>query len=121
MLKNLLLRGRFLAALLCCLISSVVVTAQTKYKGKVIGSDDKQPVIGASIRLKGSTTGAITDVNGEFTLTLKPGNVLVISYIGYQSTEVTVGTDPNLKITLKAGSNSLNEVVVTGYGSQRKK
>lgn len=51
MLKNLLLRGRFLAVLLCCLISSMVVMAQTKYKGKVIGSDDKQPVVGASIRL----------------------------------------------------------------------
>lgn len=121
MLKNLLLRGRFLAVLLCCLISSVVVMAQTKYKGKVIGSDDKQPVVGASIRLKGSTTGAVTDVNGEFTLSLKPGNVLVISYIGYQTTEVTVGADPSLRITLTAGSNALNEVVVTGYGSQRKK
>ncbi|SDP59153.1 TonB-linked outer membrane protein, SusC/RagA family [Mucilaginibacter sp. OK268] len=121
MFKSLLLKGRFLGVLLCCLVSSLVVTAQTKYKGKVIGSDDKLPVVGASVRIKGTTTGSVTDVNGEFTLSLSPGNTLVISYIGYQTTEVKVGTDANIRITLQAGNNSLNEVVVTGYGSQRKK
>ncbi|NHA04566.1 TonB-dependent receptor [Mucilaginibacter sp. HC2] len=121
MFKSLLLKGRFLGVLLCCLVSSLVVTAQTKYKGKVIGSDDKLPVVGASVRIKGTTTGSVTDVNGEFTLSLSPGNTLVVSYIGYQTTEVKVGTDANIRITLQAGSNSLNEVVVTGYGSQRKK
>jgi len=121
MFKSLLLKGRFLGVLLCCLVSSVVVTAQTKYKGKVIASDDKLPIIGASVRVKGAATGAITDVNGDFTLSLSPGNTLVISYIGYVTKEVTVGTDVNLNITLIAGNNTLNEVVVTGYGSQRKK
>jgi TonB-linked SusC/RagA family outer membrane protein len=121
MFKSLLLKGRYLGLLLCCLVSSLVVTAQTKYKGKVIGSDDKLPVVGASIRVKGTTTGAVTDVNGEFTLTLSPGNVLVVSYIGYQSTEIKVGTDVNLRITLQSGSSTLNEVVVTGYTAQRKK
>ncbi len=121
MFKSLLLKGRTLCVLLCCLVSSLVVTAQTKYKGKVIGSDDKLPVIGASVRIQGSTTGAVTDVNGEFTLTLTPGQTLVVSYIGYQSQEVKVGASTILTITLVAGSNALNEVVVTGYGSQRKK
>ncbi|QEC78711.1 SusC/RagA family TonB-linked outer membrane protein [Mucilaginibacter ginsenosidivorax] len=121
MFKSLLLKGRFLGVLLCCLVSSVVVTAQTKYKGKVIASDDKLPIIGASVRVKGAATGAITDVNGDFTLSLSPGNTLVISYIGYVTKEITVGTDVNLNITLVAGNNTLNEVVVTGYGSQRKK
>jgi TonB-linked SusC/RagA family outer membrane protein len=121
MFKSLLLKGRFLGLLLCCLVSSLVVTAQTKYKGKVIGSDDKLPVVGASVRLKGTSTGAVTDVNGDFTLTLSPGNTLVVSYIGYQTTEVKVGTDVNLRITLQSGNNALNEVVVTGYSSQRKK
>ncbi len=121
MFKSLLLKGRFLGVLLCCLVSSMVVTAQTKYKGKVIGSDDKLPVIGASVRVKGAATGTVTDVNGEFTLSLSPGNTLVISYIGYVTQEVPVGPDASLNITLKAGNNALNEVVVTGYGSQRKK
>jgi len=121
MFKSLLLKGRFLGVLLCCLVSSLVVTAQTKYKGKVIGSDDKLPVVGASIRVKGTTTGAVTDVNGDFSLSLKSGEVITISYIGYQTTDITVGSNTTLNITLKAGNNSLNEVVVTGYGSQRKK
>lgn len=121
MFKSLLLKGRCFGVLLCCLVSSMVVTAQTKYKGKVIGSDDKLPVIGASVRVKGASTSAVTDVNGEFTISLSPGNTLVVSYIGYQTQEVAVGTDANLRITLIAGTNSLNEVVVTGYGSQRKK
>ncbi|MDN3549378.1 SusC/RagA family TonB-linked outer membrane protein [Mucilaginibacter aquaedulcis] len=121
MFKSLLLKGRFLGVLLCCLVSSLVVTAQTKYKGKVIGSDDKLPVVGASIRVKGTTTGAVTDVNGDFTLTLKSGDVITISYIGYQTTDITVGSNTTLNVTLRAGSNSLNEVVVTGYGSSRKK
>jgi len=121
MFKSLLLKGRFLGVLLCCLVSSLVVTAQTKYKGKVIGSDDKLPIIGASVRIQGSTTGAVTDVNGEFTLTLSPGQTLVVSYIGYQSQEVKVGASTSITVTLVAGANALNEVVVTGYGSQRKK
>jgi TonB-linked SusC/RagA family outer membrane protein len=121
MFKSLLLKGRMLGVLLCCLVSSLVVTAQTKYKGKVIGSDDKLPIIGASVRIQGSTTGAVTDVNGEFTLTLKPGQTLVVSYIGYQSQEVKIGASTSITVTLVAGSNALNEVVVTGYGSQRKK
>ncbi|MCS3735546.1 SusC/RagA family TonB-linked outer membrane protein [Mucilaginibacter dorajii] len=121
MFKSLLLKGRFLGVLLCCLVSSLVVTAQTKYKGKVIGSDDKLPIIGASVRIQGSTTGAVTDVNGEFSLNLNAGQTLVVSYIGYQTAEVKVGGNTSLTITLVAGNNALNEVVVTGYTSQRKK
>jgi TonB-linked SusC/RagA family outer membrane protein len=121
MFKSLLLKGRFLGLLLCCLVSSMVVTAQTRYKGKVISSDDKLPVIGASVRVKGAATGAITDVNGDFTISLNPGGTLIISYIGFATKEIQVGSDANLKVTLTPGNNTLNEVIVTGYGSQRKK
>jgi len=103
------------------MVSSLVVTAQTKHTGKVIGSDDKLPVVGASVRIKGTNTGTVTDVNGDFSLTLSPGNVLVVSYIGYQSQEVTVKGGEFLNITLQASSSTLNEVVVTGYTAQRKK
>jgi TonB-linked SusC/RagA family outer membrane protein len=103
------------------MVSSLVVTAQTKHTGKVIGSDDKLPVVGASVRIKGTNTGAVTDVNGDFTLTLSPGNVLVISYIGYQTQEVTVRGSEFMTISLQPANNSLNEVVVTGYTTQLKK
>jgi len=121
MFKSLLLKGRTLCLLLCCMVSSLVVTAQAKHTGKVVGSDDGLPVVGASVRIKGTNTGAVTDVNGDFNLTLSPGNVLVISYIGYQTTEVTANGSQFITVSLKPSNNSLNEVVVTGYTSQRKK
>ncbi|MES2266618.1 MAG: TonB-dependent receptor [Bacteroidota bacterium] len=121
MFKSLLLKGRTLCLLLCCLVSSLVVNAQTKHTGKVTGSDDKLPVVGASVRVKGSTIGTQTDVNGQFSINVNPGDVLVISYLGYQTNEVTVGQSENINIVLQAGNNALNEVVVTGYTTQRKK
>lgn len=121
MFKSLLLSGRTLCLLICCMISSLVVTAQTKHSGKVIGGDDKQPVIGASVVIKGTNTGAVTDVNGDFTLSLKSGDVLVVSYIGYQTQEVPVTGSGFVTVTLQPTSTSLNEVVVTGYQTQVKK
>jgi len=121
MFKSLLLKGRTICLLLCCLVSSLVVTAQTKHTGKVIGSDDKQPIVGASVRIKGTNTGAVTDVNGDFTLTISAGNVLEISYIGYTTKQVTVQSTSFLTISLDPVNNSLNEVVVTGYQTQVKK
>ncbi|MBD1394421.1 TonB-dependent receptor [Mucilaginibacter sp. ZB1P21] len=103
------------------MVSSLVVTAQTKRTGRVTGSDDKLPVVGASVRIKGTTTGTQTDVNGQFTLSVSSGSVLVVSYIGYTPQEVTVGSGDQISVVLQAASNSLNEVVVTGYTSQRKK
>jgi len=121
MFKSLLLKGRTLCLLLCCIVSSLVVTAQTKHTGKVISSDDKQPVVGASVRIKGTNTGSVTDVNGDFTLSLSPGNVIEISYIGYITKDVTVKGGEFITISLDPSSSTLNEVVVTGYTSQLKK
>jgi len=124
MFKSLLLKGRTLCLLLCCIVSSLVVTAQTQHlnlTGKVIGADDKLAVVGASVRIKGTNTGAVTDVNGNFTLSVNVGNVLVVSYIGYQQQEVTVKSGSFLTITLAQTSSTLTEVVVTGYTTQLKK
>ncbi|RYU91247.1 TonB-dependent receptor [Mucilaginibacter terrigena] len=121
MFKSLLLKGRTLCLLLCCMVSSLVVTAQTKHTGRVTGSDDKLPVVGASVRVKGTTVGTQTDVNGQFSINVNPGDVLVISYLGYQTNEVTVGASESIPVVLQVGNNALNEVVVTGYTSQRKK
>ena len=101
MFKSLLLKGRMLCILVLCALSSLVVTAQTRITGKVIGSDDKQPVIGATIKIKGTNVGVVTDVNGAFALNANTGDVLVISYIGYQTKSVSV-TGPSLG-TIVAG------------------
>src|SRR5258708_11427570 len=121
MFKSLLLKGRMMCILILCTLSSLVVTAQTKITGKVIGSDDKQPIIGATVKIKGTNVGVVTDVNGDFTLSGKTGYVLVISYIGYQTKSVTVSGPSLGTIVLDVASSTLNEVVVTGYQTQQKK
>ncbi|MGN6639107.1 MAG: SusC/RagA family TonB-linked outer membrane protein [Mucilaginibacter sp.] len=121
MFKSLLLKGRTMCILMLCILSSLVVTAQTRVTGKVIGSDDKQPVIGATVKIKGTNLGVVTDVNGNFVISANTNDVLTITYVGYQSKSVTV-TGPSLgTIVLDVTANSLNEVVVTGYTAQRKK
>ena len=121
MFKSLLLKGRMLCILILCTLSSLVVTAQTRITGKVIGSDDRQPVIGATVKIKGTNVGVVTDVNGAFVVSAKTGDVLVISYIGYQGKSVSVTGESLGTIVLDASSSTLNEVVVTGYQTQAKK
>ncbi|MBK0377962.1 TonB-dependent receptor [Mucilaginibacter segetis] len=88
--------------------------------GKVIDKNG-QPVIGASILEKGTTNGTTTDVNGNFKLNVEgPASVLTIAYIGYNNQEVTVGNQTDIAITLVEDVKALNEVVVVGYGTQRK-
>ncbi|MDO7743731.1 MAG: carboxypeptidase-like regulatory domain-containing protein, partial [Pedobacter sp.] len=100
---------------------AVNVQAQTKITGKVIAGDDKTPIIGASVKVKNAPGGTITDANGIFALNVSPNTVLVISFVGYSSKEVSVGTQTTLNVTLDPVKNDLTEVVVTGYTSQRKK
>ena len=75
-----------------------------------------EPVIGASILEKGTTNGIVTDFNGDFSLNVNPGAVLVVSYIGYSAQEVKVIPGKVLKIKIKEDAELLDEVVVVGYG-----
>ena len=90
-------------------------------KGKVTGEQDKQPVPGAAVQIKGTTKGTVTNENGEFTIQANNGDVLVISSIGFTSQEVTVEAGKTYDITLAFSNTSLEEVVVTGYSAQRVK
>jgi TonB-linked SusC/RagA family outer membrane protein len=90
-------------------------TQQVPVKGKVV-SDKGEELIGVSITVKGTTTGTITDVNGNFTLpNVEANTVLVFKYVGFTTQEVTVGTQAELKVTLITQASNLNEVVVVGY------
>ena len=101
-------------------ISSAAIFAQTTFTGSVTDADH-QPVIGANIVVKGTTTGVNTDINGNFTIKLpSPESTLVISFIGYITKEVKVAGQKSIEITLDALATSLNEVVVIGYGVQKK-
>ena len=111
-----------LTYLLLCLFASIAfATAQTaKVTGTVISAEDDGPIIGASIVVAGTTIGTVTDHNGAFTLDV-PSNAqkLIISYIGMKSVEVTV--KPIIKVSMESDSQNLDEIVVVGYGTQRKK
>jgi TonB-linked SusC/RagA family outer membrane protein len=89
---------------------------------QVIGevSDSQGPIIGATVKVKGSSEGAATDLDGKFSVKANPGQVLVISYVGYVTQEVKVPADGKLNITLKEDNQSLDEVVVVGYGTMKK-
>jgi TonB-linked SusC/RagA family outer membrane protein len=87
-------------------------------KGKVL-DESGLPIIGASVLIKGTKTGAVTDSNGNFNLNAPQGATLVISFIGYGAKELVVGTDQQYTITLKPEENKLTEVVVTALGIKR--
>ena len=70
---------------------------------------------------KGTTNGVITDIDGNFTLNVQPGATIVVSFIGYQPQEIVVGNQTSFKIQLKEDTELLDEVVVVGYGVQKKK
>ena len=97
------------------------VVAQTTVKGTVVTYEDNEPIIGASIQVVGaSNIGTITDVNGQFTLQVPAGkNTLKITYVGMEPLEVAV-TDKPIRIQLRSDANSLDEVVVVAYGTQKK-
>ena len=91
-----------------------------KVSGNV--SDAEGPIIGASVVEKGNpSNGTVTDLDGNFTLNVKPGAIVVITYIGYQKQEIAVGNQSNIKVTMKTDDKTLDEVVVVGYGVQKKK
>lgn len=120
---NLKAPGNILSRLLliACLILSVQSAfAQTKQVKGIIKDADGFEVIGASVLEKNTQNGVITDFNGEFTITVSPNAALQISYIGYKTQEISVGDKTLLTITLVEDSEMLDEVVVVGYGAQKK-
>jgi len=102
--------------------ASVQAVQQSVKKVTGTVSDAMGPVIGASVVEKGNTSnGVVTDFDGNFTINVKPGATLVISYIGYQTQEIPVGNQANVSVTMQEDNALLDEVVVVGYGVQKKK
>ena len=99
---------------------SISAYCQSNISGTVVGRNDHMPIVGASVKVKGSALGTLTDNNGKFSITAKYGVVLQISYVGYNDTAVSIGNETSYNFELTPASNGLNEVVVTGYTAQRK-
>ena len=82
--------------------------------------DSQGPLIGATIMEKGTSNGTVTDIDGNYSLSVKPGATIVVSYVGYIDQEIKVGSASSYNIDMKEEGHSLNEVVVIGYGTQRR-
>ncbi len=102
-----------------CMFTVSMAFAQQKVTGVVIEAETGEPVVGASVRVKGANIGAATNVEGKFTLEVpSSSSTLVVSYIGMKTKEVAV--KPNVRIVLESESNNLSDVVVVAYGTQKK-
>ena len=99
--------------------SQSVTQNKKKISGKIVDSTG-EPVIGANIVEKGTTNGTITDLNGNFTLEVSSKSILLVSYIGYAPQEVIVGNLQSINVKLREDTEMLDEVVVVGYGTQKK-
>ncbi len=120
-MKNGLRKTRMLGMILAmlCLVSSTF--AQTVVKGRVTDESNNQTLPGVSVAIRGTTLGTITDINGDFSLTVRSANdVLVFSYIGYTPKEITVGAQTNIDVALTMNVVTLDELVVMGYSSKKR-
>ncbi len=114
-----MMKNKLLCSMCFLLICLAPLCGQTiSVKGNVISKTDGEPVIGASVIETGTTNGVITDFNGDFTLSVTANSTLTISYIGYKN--VVVKPKSPLKIEMEEDSKLIDEVVVTGYSTQRK-
>lgn len=99
--------------------AAMAVQQQNTVSG-VVYDETGEPLIGASVMVKGTQTGTATDMDGKFSLNAKPGTTLVVSYMGYLTQEVKTGRG-QLKVSMKPENNTLDELVVVGYGAVKKR
>lgn len=116
---SLIQRAALLAFLFVCLVPLSSLAQTIQLTGTV--TDTKgETLIGASVLEKGTTNGCITDIDGNFALTVAPNATMVISYVGYVAQEIPLNGQKVLKVTLKDDTEMLDEVVVIGYGTMKK-
>lgn len=100
--------------------SIALISQQNRQITGIVKDATGEPVIGANVVEKGTTNGTITDVEGRFSLSVAPNATLIISYIGYVSSEISVKGQTSVAVTLKEDSETLDEVVVVAYGTQKR-
>ena len=113
------LQKPLMALFLLCLFP-LGAMAQSIVKGTV-NDEAGDPVIGATVKVQGSQKGAITDFDGKFSVEAASNATLIISYVGYETQTVKVAGKGDIVITLKEDNTTLNDVVVIGYGTMKKK
>ena len=110
--------SKTLVLLLLAIMMPLWTLAQVAVKGTV--SDSDGPLIGATVKVKGSATGTVTDMDGNYSIAAKKGQTLQFSYVGYNTKEVVVGAKQIINVTLDADATTLNDLVVVGYGQMKR-
>ena len=125
-IRKLILSVGLLAAAFACFVPARTAWAQTAQQaaritvaGKVV-DEAGEPLMGASVFVKGTNNGTVTDLDGQYSLSVPAGSVLEVSFMGYETQNVTVNTSGRVDVVLQPDSDYLNEVVVVGYGIQKK-
>jgi len=119
-LKRITMRNSFFLLVISVFFSFASYAQTGRITGIVTDADDKQPLPGVTVRVKGTNTFAPADGNGNYNIQAKEGDVLVFSFIGYQTKEVAVGKTNTINVTINSSSSNLNEVVVVGYGTAKR-
>lgn len=115
------MRIRFYLCLLLSFMAHLGMAQKGTISGQIRDSQSNETLPGVNILVKNSNQGAITDIDGNFTLQASPDDVLVISFVGYNTEEVSVGNQSTIQLSLTLDLKTLNEVVVVGYGTTKKK
>ncbi len=102
------------------MMSLVVFGQQVRVSGTVTDAADRQALPGVNVVVKGTLTGVMTGIKGEYSVMARPGDILVFSFIGYRPQEVTIGSETVINVAMEADVTALEEVVVIGYGSVKK-
>ena len=116
-------RFHFLLFMFCTLWAALPMAAQNiNVKGRVVDAKDNEPIIGATVMVKGTTKGSVSDIDGNFQIAgVSSKATITVSSIGYKAVEVAVNGQTNIQVALKEDSEVLDEVVVIGYGTMDKK
>jgi len=119
-MKKNLISFRILLLFVACTFAFQAFAQEIQVSGKVSDAKDGSSLPGATVQVKGTTTGMLTDLDGKYSLKVKPGSVLSFTFIGYDPQEVTITNQRTLDIALQQSSTTLEQVVVIGYGTVKK-
>ncbi len=115
------MKHRFLVWLLSIVFSAATLSAQDAYMLKGVVQDEAgEPLIGATVMVKGTTQGVATDIDGNFAVNVKKGQTIDVSYVGYDAQSIKVNGQNNITVVMKENSSTLDDLVVVGYGVQKK-
>lgn len=111
---------KILLMILGLVITQFTFAQEVSLSGKITDSDTGEPIPGATVVVKGTTNGTVSDFDGNYTLKVEKGDTLQFSYIGYKKSELVVGNESTLNVALRVDTEELGEVVVIGYGQVKK-